>query len=76
MRDGFKISVVFAAAVVVIVWAASPQFMYLLVGDEKEIVRIGVRYLHIVSPDIPFLRQPLPAHEFPTRGGRDCIPGF
>ena len=54
LRDGFKISVVFAAAVVVIVWAASPQFMYLLVGDEKEIVRIGVRYLHIVSLTFPF----------------------
>ena len=54
LRDGFKISVVFAAAVVVIVWAASPQFMYLLVGDEKEVVRIGVRYLHIVSLTFPF----------------------
>ena len=29
-----------------------------------------------IKRDIPFLRQPLPAHEFPTRGRRDCIPGF
>ena len=54
LRDGFKISVVFAAAVVAVIWAASPQFMYLLVGDEKEVVRIGVRYLHIVSLTFPF----------------------
>ena len=54
LRDGFKISMVFAAAVVAVIWAASPQFMYLLVGDEKEVVRIGVRYLHIVSLTFPF----------------------
>ena len=54
LRDGFKISVVFVAAVVAVIWVASPQFMYLLVGDEKEVVRIGVRYLHIVSLTFPF----------------------
>lgn len=54
LRDGFKMVVVFAAAVVAAIWAASPQFMYLLVGDEKEVVRIGVRYLHIVSLTFPF----------------------
>ena len=54
LRDGFKISMVFAAAVVAVIWAASPQFMYLLVGDEKEVVRIGVRCLHIVSLTFPF----------------------
>ena len=54
LRVGFKISMVFAAAVVAVIWAASPQFMYLLVGDEKEVVRIGVRYLHIVSLTFPF----------------------
>ncbi len=46
--------VVFAAAVVAVIWAASPQFMYLLVGDEKEVVLIGVCCLHIVSLTFPF----------------------
>ena len=54
LRDGFKISMVFAAAVVAVIWAVSPQFMYLLVGDEKEVVRIGGRCLHIVSLTFPF----------------------
>ena len=54
LRDDFGMVVVFAAVVVAAIWAASPQFMYLLVGNEKEIVRIGVRCLYIVSPTFPF----------------------
>lgn len=53
LRDSFKISAAVIAVTVVIIWTASPQFMYLLVGDEKEIIHIGVQYLHIISLTFP-----------------------
>lgn len=53
LRDSFKISAAIIAVAVVIIWAASPQLMYLLVGNEKEIIRIGVQYLHIISLTFP-----------------------
>ena len=53
LRDSFKISAAIIAVAVVIIWTASPQLMYLLVGNEKEIIRIGVQYLHIISMTFP-----------------------
>lgn len=53
LRDSFKISAAIIAVAVVIIWTASPQLMYLLVGNEKEIIRIGVQYLHIISLTFP-----------------------
>ena len=53
LRDSFKISAAIIAAAVVIIWAVSPQLMYLLVGNEKEVIRIGVQYLHIISLTFP-----------------------
>ena len=42
LRDSFKISAAIIAAAVVIIWAVSPQLMYLLVGNEKEVDRKSV----------------------------------
>lgn len=53
LRDSFKISAAIIAVAVVIIWTASPQLMYMLVGNEKEIIRIGVQYLHIISMTFP-----------------------
>lgn len=53
LRDSFKISAAIIVVAVVIIWTASPQLMYLLVGNEKEIIRIGVQYLHIISLTFP-----------------------
>ena len=53
LRDSFKISAVIIAVAVVVIWAVSPQLMYLLVGNEKEVIRIGVQYLHIISLTFP-----------------------
>lgn len=53
LRDSFKISAAIIAAAVVIIWAVSPQLMYLLVGNEKEVIRIGVQYLHNISLTFP-----------------------
>ena len=53
LRDSFKISAAIIAVAAVIIWTASPQLMYLLVGNEKEIIRIGVQYLHIISLTFP-----------------------
>lgn len=53
LRDSFKISAAIIAVAVVIIWTASPQLMYLLVGNEKEIICIGVQYLHIISMTFP-----------------------
>ena len=53
LRDSFKISAAIIAVAAVIIWTASPQLMYLLVGNEKEIIRIGVQYLHIISMTFP-----------------------
>jgi putative MATE family efflux protein len=53
LRDSFKISAAITAVVVAIIWTASPQLMYLLVGNEKEVIRIGVQYLHIISLTFP-----------------------
>lgn len=53
LRDSFIISAAIIAVAVVIIWAVSPQLMYLLVGNEKEIIRIGVQYLHIISLTFP-----------------------
>ena len=76
LRDSFKISAAIIAAAVVIIWAVSPQLMYLLVGNEKEVIRIGVQYLHIISLTFPFVRQPLFIDELPTRGRGDWIFAF
>lgn len=54
LRDGFKISMVYVAAAMILIWAASPRLMYLLVGDDREIIRIGAEYLHIISLTFPF----------------------
>ena len=53
LRDSFKISAAIIAVAVVVIWPASPQLMYMLVGNEKEIIRIGVQYLHIISMTFP-----------------------
>lgn len=53
LRDSFKISAAIIAVAAAIIWTASPQLMYLLVGNEKEIIRIGVQYLHIISMTFP-----------------------
>ena len=53
LRDSFKISAAITAAAVIILWTVSPWLMYLLVGSEKEIIRIGVQYLHIISLTFP-----------------------
>lgn len=53
LRDSFKISAAIIAVAEVIIWTASPQLMYLLVGDDKAIIRIGVQYLHIISWAFP-----------------------
>lgn len=53
LRDSFKISAAITAVAVVIIWTVSPQLMYLLVGNEKEVIRIGVQYLHIISLTFP-----------------------
>ncbi len=76
LRDGFKVSMVLAAAVVAVIWAASPQFMYLLVGGRKGDCPHRGTLPSYRFPNIPLLRQPLSAHEFPARDRRDCIPGF
>ena len=53
LRDSFKISAAIIAVAVIIIWTVSPQLMYLLVGNEREIIRIGVQYLHIISLTFP-----------------------
>ena len=53
LRDSFKISAAIIAVAAAIIWTASPQLMYLLVGNEREIIRIGVQYLHIISMTFP-----------------------
>ena len=53
LRDSFKISAAIIAVAAAIIWTASPQLMYLLVGNEKEIIRIGVQNLHIISMTFP-----------------------
>lgn len=76
LRDSFKISAVIIAVAVVVIWAVSPQLMYLLVGNEKGgHPHRGVIPAHHI-PDIPFVRQPLFIDELPTRGRGDWISAF
>ena len=54
LKASFKIAIFISIIVIVIIWIFSPFFMYLLVGNEKEVIKIGVKYLRIVSATFPF----------------------
>lgn len=53
LRDCFKIAVVITSMAMIIIWAAAPFLLYLVVGDEKEVIRVGVFYLQIISITFP-----------------------
>lgn len=53
LRDCFKIAVVITSMAMIIIWAAAPFLLYLVVGNEKEVIRVGVLYLQIISITFP-----------------------
>lgn len=53
LKDSFKIAILFSVVAMLIMWVLSPVLMYLLVGNEKVVIEIGVQYLHIISLTFP-----------------------
>lgn len=54
LKAGFRIAAIISLIVILIIWVFAPALMYLLVGNEKSIIEIGVKYLHIISFTFPF----------------------
>lgn len=54
LKASFKIAFFICMIAISVIWLFAPAFMFLLVGNEKNIIEIGVKYLHIVSVTFPF----------------------
>lgn len=54
LKASFKITFFICIAAISVIWIFAPAFMFLLVGNEKAVIEIGVKYLHIVSITFPF----------------------
>ncbi len=54
LKASFKIAVFISVTVIFIIWIFSPFLMFIMVGNEKTVIEIGVKYLHIVSITFPF----------------------
>lgn len=54
LKASFKIAVFISVIVIFIIWIFSPFLMFIMVGNEKTVIEIGVKYLHIVSITFPF----------------------
>ena len=54
LKASFKIAIFISIIAIFIIWLFAPASMFLLVGNEKAIIEIGVKYLRIVSITFPF----------------------
>lgn len=54
LRAGFKIAFFICIVTISVIWIFAPDFMFLLVGNEKAVIEIGVKYLRIISITFPF----------------------
>ena len=54
VRASFKIAFFICIITISVIWIFAPTFMFLLVGNEKAVIEIGVKYLHIISFTFPF----------------------
>ena len=54
LKASFKIALFLCIIAISVIWLFAPTFMFLLVGNEKAIIEIGVKYLRIVSVTFPF----------------------
>lgn len=54
LKTSFKIAIFISIIAISVIWLFTPAFMFLLVGNEKAIIEIGVKYLRIVSVTFPF----------------------
>ena len=53
LKDSIKLSVGYVAIVITVLWCAAPFLLQLLVGNEPEVINIGVIYLRIISITFP-----------------------
>ncbi len=54
LKTSFKIAIFISIFTILIIWIFAPTFMLLLVGNEKNVIEIGVKYLRIISITFPF----------------------
>lgn len=54
LKASFRIAIFISIIAISIIWMFAPALMYLLVGNEKSVIEIGVKYLRIVSITFPF----------------------
>lgn len=54
LKVSFKIAILISVIAIFIIWMFAPVLMFLLVGNEKPVIEIGVKYLRIVSITFPF----------------------
>ena len=54
LKASFKIAIFISIIAIFIIWLFAPASMFLLVGNEKAIIEIGVKYLRIFYITFPF----------------------
>ena len=54
LKAGFKIAFFICIVTISVIWIFTPAFMFLLVGNEKAVIEIGVKYLRVISITFPF----------------------